>query len=199
MLALSIAAFAADGLSTGQARQSGWAGIAPKTAAPVTPAGKANAEDKVASEFTMFAGSQDNARNLVPGLRHGSEISLTAPAGNDPAGVITTFTPPAPPMNSGDVRICLALAQEQLIRLGITRPTAEQIQAALVGGTITSGHGSTPTRLQGVLQMRAQGAGWGRIANAMGTKLGHLMGGLKQTNQQIGAGQPRAADGRPAF
>jgi hypothetical protein len=95
-------------------------------------------------------------------------------------------------MDGNNVRISLALAQEQLIRLGITRPTPEQLNAVLTGGTLTRGAGSrlTTVPLQGVLQMRAQGMGWGQIASAMGTKLGHVMGGLKQTNQQLAAGRP---------
>lgn len=193
VLAGSIAAFAADGTSS-QTR-SGKAGTnaATATAGAITASG-ARADDRIASEFSVFAGSRDNAHGLVAGLRRGTEVALTAfaSAGKGQAGTSTTFTPPTPPMDSDNVRIGLALAQEQLIRLGITRPTAEQIKAALAGGAVTNGAGSTATttRLQGVLQMRAQGMGWGQVASAMGTKLGHVMGGLKQTNEQLATGRP---------
>jgi hypothetical protein len=56
--------------------------------------------------------------------------------------------------------------------------------------TVGSGPTAKTTELQGVLQMRAEGMGWGQIANAMGTKLGHVMSGLKQTNRQLATGQP---------
>ena len=185
LLGGSIAALAADGASTGTRTQSGIT-TATTTATPVTSARATQPEDKIASEFSIFAGSQDNARSLVTGLRQGSEVTLT----NDgPAGGGATFTPPTRPMGDGNVRISMALAQEQLIRAGVTQPTAEQLNASLVGGTVTSDSGRT-TELQGVLQMRAQGMGWGQIANSMGTKLGHVMSGVKQTNQQLAKGQP---------
>lgn len=149
-------------------------------------AGATKVEDKLTSEFAIFAGSQDNSRSLVTGLRQGNEVTLT---NDSPAGGGATFTPPTRPMGYGNVRISMALAQEQLIRSGITQPTAEQLSASLMGGTVTNGSGGT-TELQGVLQMRADGMGWGRIANEMGTKLGHVMSGLKQTNHQLAKGQP---------
>ena len=155
-------------------------------AAETTPASATKVEDKLVSEFAIFAGSQDNSRSLVTGLRQGSEATLV----NDgPAGGGATVPPTTRPMGYGNVRISLALAQEQLIRAGITQPTAEQLRASLVGGTVTNNSGQA-TELQGVLQMRADGMGWGKIANEMGTKLGHVMSGLKQTNQQLAKGQP---------
>jgi hypothetical protein len=160
--------------------------LAGSIAALAAEAGAIKVEDKLTSEFAVFAGSQDNSRSLVTGLRQGGEVTLT----NDgPAGGGATFTPPTRPMGYGNTRISLALAQEQLIRAGITQPTAEQLSASLMGGPVTNGSGGT-TDLQGVLQMRADGKGWGRIANEMGTKLGHVMSGLKQTNQQLAKGQP---------
>ena len=161
------------------------------TSAPVTAAGATRVENKLASEFSTFAGSQENAQSLVTGLRQGGEVTLVTPTGNGQTATSTTFTAPTRPMGYGNVRISLALAQEQLIRAGITQPTSDQMRAALVGGTVTSGSGPTAktTELQGVLQLRAQGMGWGQIANGMGTKLGHVMSGLKHTNQQLANGQ----------
>ena len=51
------------------------------------------------------------------------------------------------------------------------QPTSpQQLQAALTGGTITTGTGATATttQLQGVLTMRSQGMGWGQIAQKQG-------------------------------
>jgi len=188
----SVAVFAADGISTGTQTQSGTTTTIATTAAPNTATGATRTENKIAAEFSAFAGSQDNAQSLVTGLRHGGEVTLVTPTSSGQAVTSTTFTVPTRPMGFGNTRISLALAQEQLIRAGITRPTGDQLSAALVGGTVTSGSGPTATRteLQGVLNMRAQGMGWGQIANAMGTKLGHVMSGLKQTNQQLANGQP---------
>lgn len=192
--ALVTGSAAVFGVSTGAQAQSGTTATTTTTvttSAPVTAAGATRVENKLASEFSAFAGSQDNAQSLVTGLRQGGEVTLVTPTSSGQAVTSTTFTAPTRPMGYGNVRISLALAQEQLIRAGITQPTGDQLRAALVGGTVTSGSGptATTTELQGVLQMRAQGMGWGRIANAMGTKLGHVMSGLKQTNQQLANGQ----------
>jgi len=89
-------------------------------------------------------------------------------------------------MGHGNVFISLALAKQQLGQLGITQPTPEQLQAALTGGTITTGTGATATttQLQGILTIRSQGMGWGQIAQKQGTKLGPVISGLKSANQQ---------------
>lgn len=139
-------------------------------------ASSAPAESKLAGQFTAFAGSQENANALVSGLRHGQEITLQPPTGSSggtPTSSATSFTPPTKPMGYGNVKIALSLAQNQLARQGITNPTPEQIQGALMG-TPASG---TQSSTQGILQMRASGMGWGRIANSMGVKLGTVMSG----------------------
>ncbi|HXV83109.1 MAG TPA: hypothetical protein VEG60_24875, partial [Candidatus Binatia bacterium] len=96
-------------------------------------------------------------------------------------------TPPTGQMGNGNVFISLALAKEQLNQMGISQPTPEQLQAALTGGTITTGTGATATttQLQGILTMRSQGMGWGKIAQQQETKLGPVISALKSANQQI--------------
>jgi len=99
----------------------------------------------------------------------------------------TVITPPTGKMGHGNVFTSLALAKQQLGQLGISQPTPEQLQAALTGGTITTGTGTTATttQLQGILTMRSQGMGWGQIAQKQGTKLGPVISGLKSANQQM--------------
>ena len=133
---------------------------------------------KIASDFQSFAGSKRNSTALVTGLRSGSEITLTK-AGEPPA----TFTPATKPMGYGNVSTSLALAKYQLGQQGISNPTPEQLKAALNGGTITSG-GKTVV-YQGVLQMRADGLGWGQVAQQFGTKLGPVVSGIKSQNAHI--------------
>jgi len=55
---------------------------------------------------------------------------------------IAGFTPQSS-MSYGSVGSALSGAQRSLSRMGITRPTAEQIQAALIGGEVTLPNGST--------------------------------------------------------
>src|SRR5258708_3812606 len=101
----------------------------------------------------------------------------------------TSFTPPTGKMGWGNVFISLALAQDVLTRAGITNPTAAQLQAALVGGDVTGADGKTVT-LKGVLTMRADGMGWGQIAQATGTKLGPVVSAIKSQQGKVAALPP---------
>ncbi len=143
--------------------------------------GETTVSGRISSEFNAFAGSTANAEALVTGLRNGTAITLTT-TDQKGATTSTTFTPPTGKMGYGNVFTSLALAEQQLANLGITQPTAQQLQAALAGGTVTTGAGQTT--LSGVLQMRSQGMGWGQIANSLGTKLGPVISGIKAANAQ---------------
>lgn len=77
--------------------------------------------------------------------------------------------------------------------MGITQPTPQQLQSALTGGQITTTTGSTATgtpitstqTLDGVLTMRSQNMGWGRIAQKLGYKLEPVISSMKHTNQNL--------------
>jgi len=152
--------------------------------------GQTEVATKIASSFTKLAGSQDNALTLVRALRDGSMVTLTATAtgtGTDPGTTTTTsFTPPTGKMGWGNVFNSLALAQDSLARAGITNPTNAQLQAALMGGDVTNADGTTTT-LKGILQMRADGMGWGQIAQASGTKLGPVVSSIRSTQHKVAA------------
>jgi hypothetical protein len=132
------------------------------------PSGESKASTKTAETYSAFAGSRNNAESLATGLRQGSEISLTDPNG----GTSTTFTPATKPMGYGNVDKAMALSSQQLATAGVAQPTAEQIKTSMMGGTITNDAGKS-VELQGVLQMRADGMGWGKIAQELGVKPGH--------------------------
>ena len=169
---LSGAACLLGGIAVGvQLREPG---LAPDAGVPVTST-EPRVQARIVSSFSEFAGSPANARSLVAGLRQGGEVALTAPG----SGTGTRFTPPTRAMTYRDIRISLALAQEQLGQLGIRQPTPFQIKAALAGGAVTN-HAdarATPVLLPGVLQMRAHGMGWGNIADALGMSLGKALSG----------------------
>ena len=141
--------------------------------------GQAAVTGKTATDFGSFYG-QDNAQALAGGLRSGSEISLTTRAPDGSAST-ATFTPPTGSMGNGNVYISMALAQQRLTAAGIAQPTAQQIQAAMTGGPLVPG--GQP--MDGVLQMRASGMGWGQIAHSIGVKLGHVVGGMKSANAAL--------------
>lgn len=149
--------------------------------------GESTVSGKIATDFSGFAGSTSNAGALVGGLRNGTAITLSS---TDAKRVTTstTFTPPTGKMGYGNVYISLALAKQQLTGLGITDPTAQQIQAAMVGGTVTGANGQTTT-LTGVLTLRAQGMGWGQIAQSLGYKLGPVISGMKAANSHVASQQ----------
>ena len=115
---------------------------------------------QVTAILTAFVGSNANLAGLESGLRNRSTVTLTSAAGN------ATFVPPTSPLASGDVRQALLLSMSQLSSLGITQPTPQQIQASLIGGTVTSATGQS-TALQGVLQLRNRGLNFSQIAQAM--------------------------------
>ena len=126
-------------------------------------------EDRLVDKFTRFAGSKANADSLVNGLRNDQQVQLTSAQ-----GTTTSFTPKTDKMGFGNVNIALTLAKATLAEQGITRPTPQQIEAALNGGTITTRSGKQVT-LTGILTQRASGMGWGKIAQANGFKLGELL------------------------
>jgi len=105
--------------------------------------------DKLADKYSTLAGSKENAKKLVTGLRDGGDIKLGS----------ETIKTPTDKMGVGNVNIALALTEAKLDRQGIEKPTAKQLNGALTD----------------VLKMRAGGMGWGQIAHKMDMKLGDLM------------------------
>jgi hypothetical protein len=137
--------------------------------APAHERDAGQADDRLVDKFTRFAGSKTNAESLVNGLRNDQEVKLTSTSQGS-----ATFTPKTDKMGFGNVNIALTLAKATLAEQGITRPTPQQIEAALNGGTVTNRAGKE-VKLTGVLTQRASGMGWGKIARANGFKLGELM------------------------
>lgn len=153
----------------------GWAQTTSGTTATQTgtdsavssPSGQHDARyvQSVSGRFRAFAGSDENLQSLATGLRHGTEITLVG-SGDESL----SFTPPTRPMGYGNVTHALNLASRQLAAAGITDPTAEEIRAAMLGGTVSTPDGDVT--LQGVLQLRSEGMGWGQIAHTLGLKPG---------------------------
>ena len=157
--------------------------------------GGAKVTDKLSAEFSSFLGA--DAKAVITGLRNGTPIVLTttntttsSAPGTPPVTTTTTttITPPTGKMGFGNVFISLALAKQELGQLGITRPTPQQLQAALSGGNVTVASGTlatTSTTLPGILTMRSQNMGWGQIAQKLGFKLGTVVSGLKAANHGL--------------
>lgn len=114
---------------------------------------------RLATQYSSWAGGQSNADSLVAGLRNGAPVTLVT-NGADRSVSIAGFSPTGP-MSYGAVNNALSNAQRSLARLGITRPNAEQIQAALIGGEVLLPDGAT-TQLRGAVA--ARGTGPSRVA-----------------------------------
>ena len=131
------------------------------TGTSVPPHTSSAADTQLATSFSTFAGSPENAQSLVSGLRTGTLITLEPnPSGPNPTAPAASLTPATGKLGYGNIRIALSLAKTQLAQDGITAPTPVQLSTAL----------------NGVLTQRAEGMGWGNIARSMGTTLGSVMG-----------------------
>jgi len=153
-----------------------------------SPSGQHDARyvQSISGRFGTFAGSDENLQSLATGLRHGTEITLVG-SGDESL----SFTPPTRPMGYGNVTHALNLASRQLAAAGITDPTAEEIHAAMLGGTVSTPGG--PVTLQGVLQLRSEGMGWGQIAHTLGLRPGRQVSNSAATSAPATAAAARAA------
>lgn len=159
----------------------------------LSSASPTGAERRVAEDFSALAGSPDNARRLVSGLRSGDRVDLVW-TDADGRTVTTTIDPATGKLGLGNVFISLSLAEQSLRRAGIAKPTPEQMNVALNGGAVVVG-GKT-VEFAGVLTQRASGAGWGRIANSLGVPLGPVVSAIRAENGRLRAAE--AARGAPA-
>lgn len=121
---------------------------------------------RIEPKYSKFAGSDANLRSMALGLRTGSSITLTDSPTAGSAGSLT-FTPPTKPMGYGNITRTLDFASRDLAAAGVTDPTAQQLQAALTGGTVINSQGQVVT-MDGVLKLRSEGMGWGKIAHQLG-------------------------------
>lgn len=148
--------------------------------------------DRLAERYAELAGSPEAAADLVSQLRSGGDFTVTETvttpvldANGDPVldangnpqttttTVERTIANPNGPMGYGEINITLSMAQA-LLDAG----AYPDLQSALTGTvtTVTNPDGTTTTTSSGgVLAMRADGMGWGQIANELGFKLGALV------------------------
>ena len=132
--------------------------------------------DRLIQRYTALAGTEENARNLVTGLRDGTDVTLT----DSSTGGTVTVVNPADKMGWGNVNITLALAEKQLS--AISNPGPADLNNALTNAD------------NGILALRASGMGWGEIAQALGFKLGEVM----RADSAKGAPSAARKEGRAA-
>jgi hypothetical protein len=122
--------------------------IAANATAATTPQTDAS---RLASQYSSWAGGQSNADALVAGLRNGTPVTLVTNAA-DRSVSIAGFTPSGP-MSYSAAGNALSNAQRNLSKLGIQHPTAEQMQAALIGGEVMTASGK-PVAVRGTVAAR---------------------------------------------
>ena len=86
----------------------------------------------IAARFVALAGSRENALALVHSLHNGDRVMLVQDDGGSRVPFTTVFELPTREMQWDDVGICLALVEDSLAREGIRRPSAEQLEEALL-------------------------------------------------------------------
>ena len=96
---------------------------------------------RLSTQYAGWAGGKSNADNLIGGMRSGSSITLVT-TGTGRSASLAGFTP-ARAMTYGEIRAALSGAQQNLARMGVAHPSAEQIQAALIGGDVELASGSS--------------------------------------------------------
>ncbi|MGH8734875.1 MAG: hypothetical protein ACREVB_14400 [Burkholderiales bacterium] len=96
---------------------------------------------QIAPQLVTFTGSQLNFESLVNGLALGTPVQLISVL---PSGLTQTVTfTPAATLSATQIAQVLEATRQQLIGLGISAPTAQQLGAALVGGTVPTALGGS--------------------------------------------------------
>lgn len=165
------------------------------TLEPAEPSQPTVPTQRLASRYTDLLGTEQNATNLVTGLRTGGPVTLDQElVGTD--GTITTtsieFQPATGTMGFGEIDNALALAEADLTAAGIADPTLDELATALNGGSLVDTQGNA-VDFSGVLQLRSEGMGWGQIANTLGFRMGDVKGNSARADLDAQAAI-RAAD-----
>jgi hypothetical protein len=157
---------------------------------------------RLADRYAELAGSADAATTLISDLRQGSDFTVSEQVTTtNPDGTTTTSTVdrtivnPNGPMGYGEINITLAMAQE-LVASG----AYPDLQSALTGTTttVTNPDGTTTTTTSGgVLAMRADGMGWGKIAKQLGLNLGALVSASNGNGKSQHGATHAAAKAKP--
>jgi hypothetical protein len=106
---------------------------------------------RLASQYSAWAGGRANADSLVNGLRSGGSVTLVTVA-SDNTRSMAGFTAQTR-LTPAEISAALAAAKRSLARMGIRQPSADQIQAALIGGEVTLPSGKTRL-VQGAVALR---------------------------------------------
>lgn len=126
------------------------------------------AVEKLAGEFSDFFGTPQAAIDVFQGIAAGHPIALQHDVTIAPVNIPAV----ARPMSLANAYIAVSLVKMQLMKFGISRPTAAQIKMAMNGGVLAlspfASANAPRMRLPGVLKRRAAGQKWELIAKQVG-------------------------------
>lgn len=162
--------------------------------------GSEQVNDRISSDLEGLAGSADNADALLEGLRSGDEFTLSEERDDGMGGIETIsvdIDPSTDGMGYGGVSIAGALA-EKLLSDADLESSPENIAAVLEGGEILDADDNVLASFSGILVDRADGMGWGEMANAAGFRLGELMSDLHSARDSMPEKANSHADARMA-
>ncbi|AAZ97900.1 hypothetical protein Tbd_1947 [Thiobacillus denitrificans ATCC 25259] len=214
-IAVAFPAVAEDATTTSNTSTTGTTTTSSTTTATSAIGSSATTEAKLAAEFADFLGGETQAKSVVSSLRQGTynadAESSTAPAtttsststtgttgsttGTTTGNTGTTATATSGStgtMGYGEVRMTLRLAQAQLDQMGITQPTDAELAAVLQGGEVGG------TQVDGILALRADGMGWGQIAQKSGMTVGQLMGKAPAKTATVTTSASASKAGKPS-
>ena len=89
---------------------------------------------KLSTQYSTWAGGKSNADALITGMQNGTTVMITT-QNPDNTRSLAGFTPQAR-MSTEEIGAALAKAKSTLASMGVKQPTADQIQAALIGGDV---------------------------------------------------------------
>lgn len=96
---------------------------------------------RISSQYSSWAGGKANADALVTGMQNGTTVMLVT-RGSDNTRSLAGFTPQSK-MTTEEIAAALARAKSTLSSMGVKQPSADQIQAALIGGEVSLAGGKT--------------------------------------------------------
>jgi hypothetical protein len=96
---------------------------------------------RISSQYSSWAGGKANADALVAGMQNGTTVMITT-QGPDNTRSLAGFTPDSK-MSTEEIASALARARSSLASMGVKQPSADQIQAALIGGEVSLAGGRT--------------------------------------------------------
>src|SRR5262249_50785798 len=118
--------------------------------------GPSMSQERIATDFSAWAGGRDNAEALGAGLHRGTPITLATHGRDNPPEKPGLQAPPRISYHAAGPAPAPPRPRSDLARLGVRRPSAVQIRAALIGGDVRLSDGRTRALRGSVAMIRME-------------------------------------------